>query len=189
MDLLKKVPVVIDTKNDGIDLKLNLYSKGSLPNYRDDFARAIVRIIGTEFSIINLTSSPLKISRLYLAVIKSGKVEKFYTSQKFNKTEIPDLLKNCCLRICFEGNRIIDIFQNFRSEVGKIVLFTNKGIIISEPFNGDNIEDELLSLNNDELDEYQNWSTKEFTILSEEENLEQILSSLNPKLINELVSC
>lgn len=188
MVLLKSVPIPIDTKSDGIDLKLNLYSKGSLPNYRDDFPRTIVRVVGTEFTVTNLTNSPLIISKLYLAIIKEGKVLKFYSSQKLNKSDTPHLLENCQLVVNFKGNRIIDIFDNYKNEVGKMILYTNKGIIISEPFNGDKIEDELIRLNNDELDEYQNWSTKEFDTLNEDENLEQILSSFNSELRNELIN-
>lgn len=58
------------------------------------------------------------------------------------------------------------------------MLFTNHGVVISEAFDGDQVEQQLKNLNNVDHDEYQNIYTDDFTAINELENWVPIVNVL-----------
>ncbi|PXX30644.1 hypothetical protein [Arenibacter sp. ARW7G5Y1] len=74
MHLLKNISIGIDHKRDGVDFNLNLYSKGTKGNYREDFPRTIVRITGARFEIVNKSQKELIFNKLILGIFIENKI-------------------------------------------------------------------------------------------------------------------
>lgn len=171
MHLLKNIPIGIDKNKDGIDFSLNLYSKGTKPDYRDVFPMSIVRITGARFEIANKSLKYLSFNKLILGIFIQNKIVTAYTSkhnfnQKLNKNEI--------FEIAFEGKELIKIFDSYKEEKGMLIVLNETDFYHSNFFDGDFIENELDRLNEDTDPEYQNWHTHEFSTLDVEIPFDQI---------------
>lgn len=162
MYLLKNIPIGIDDKKDHINFSLNLYSKGTKPNYRDDFPMSIVRITGARFEIVNKSQKCLIFNRFILGIFVQNKIVTAYTSKhdlehKLNQNEI--------FEIAFEGKELVEIFDNYKEEKGMLFVLNDTEFHHSNYFDGDFIESELDRLNDETDPEYQNWYTHEFSTL------------------------
>lgn len=165
MHLLKNIPIGIDDKKDFIDFNLNLYSKGSKADYRDDFPISIVRITGVRFEIVNNSLEDIFFNNLVLGIFIDNNIVTAYCSD----TNIDHkLIKGDNFEIAFEGKELIKIFNNFNEEKGVLFILNNKKVYHSNYFDGDFIENQLHNLNNDTDPEYQNWHTNEFSKLNKE---------------------
>ncbi len=156
MYLLRNIAIGIDESKDGIDFNLNLYSKGTKADFRDDFPRSIVRVTGARFEIVNKSTRSLNILNFFFGVILNNKWEKVFTSSFFNKNGYTiETLKN--FEIAFEGKEIIDIFDDYKEEQGVLIILNDRSKLYhSKFFDGDFIESQLDNLNNDTDPEYQN---------------------------------
>jgi len=162
MHLLKNIPIGVDKLIDGIDFSLNLYSKGSKPNYNDDFPREIVRVTGARFAITNKTSGNIVLEKLILGIFVQEKIVAAYTTK-----DHPALIigPNRYFEVAFEGNELREIFNDYKEEKGIIIIQNKNFIHHSSFFDGDLIENKLKRLNDDTDPEYQNWNTHEFSKL------------------------
>jgi len=171
MHLLKNIPIGIDDKKDGIDFSLNLYSKGTKPDYREDFPMSIVRITGARFEIVNKSRKILNFKKLILGIFIQNKIVTAYTSKNNQENK---LKKNEFFEIAFEGKELINIFDNYKEEKAILFVLNETEFYHSNYFDGDFIENELDKLNEDTDPEYQNWHTHEFSTLDFEIPFDQI---------------
>ena len=172
MHLLKTIPINIDSKRDGVSIQLHLFSKGDKPNWLDDFPRAIVRVVGSTFTVSSSEDSMLDVLRFYLIILKDRRIQKIYSPNQLSVTSSHQT------EVAIEGKHLIDILDDHKAEVGKVMLFTNHGVVISEAFDGDQVEQQLKNLNNVDHDEYQNIYTDDFTAINELENWVPIVNVL-----------
>lgn len=171
MHLLKNISIGIDDRKDGVDFNLNLYSKGSKADYRDDFPSSIVRVTGARFEIVNKSQNDLMFNKLVLGIFIKKKIVTAFTSKyvanhKLNKGEN--------FEIAFEGKELIKIFDNYNEEKGILFILNETEMHHSNYFDGDFLENELDRLNEETDPEYQNWHTHEFSKLDFEIPFNQI---------------
>jgi len=171
MHLLKNIPIGIDDKKDDIDFSLNLYSKGTKPDYRDDFPMSIVRITGARFEIVNKSEKCLIFNKFILGIFIKNKIVTAYTSKHNLEHE---LIENEIFEIAFEGKELIKIFDNYKEEKGMLLVLNDTDFYHSNYFDGDFIQNELDKLNEETDPEYQNWHTHEFSTLDFEIPFDQI---------------
>ncbi len=171
MHLLKNIPIGVDKLIDGIDFSLNLYSKGSKPNYNDDFPREIVRVTGARFAITNKTNNNVVLEKLVLGIFIKGQIVAAYTT---NDHTAHIIAPNEYFEIAFEGNELREILNNYSEEKGIIIIQNKNQIHHSSFFDGDLIESKLEKLNDDTDPEYQNWNTHEFSKLEHQIPIHEI---------------
>ncbi|PCJ67807.1 MAG: hypothetical protein COA58_01330 [Bacteroidetes bacterium] len=179
MELLRNIPIGIDQNNDGIEFNLNLYSEGSKANYLDDFPMEIVRSTGARFEIVNNAFKFLNIKDILLGIVLNNQIHKAYSSSYFMTADSQKTLKRgASFEIAFEGKELVDILDNFQNEKGVMIVNSAEGYILSNLFDGDFVEQQLDSLNNDTNPEYQNWKIKDFASLDLELTYGQLDYSL-----------
>ena len=162
--------------------------------------KAIVRVIGARFSIINNNASNLEVKRFYLVIIKDRRIQKVYSPSSLNTTDYNKI------EVSFEAKQLTDILENHKEEKDERIqwldkshqrcqsafvseaqptglrTYTSSGIkdfkYISEAFDGDTLEQQLKNLNNVDHDEYQNISQDDFAEIIELESWVPIVNVL-----------
>lgn len=163
VELLKNVPIGIDTRDDGVHFNLNLFSKGTKPDYRDDFPITIVRTTGARIEVVNQTSESLSISNIYLGIIVENTLDEVWGSSFFNSDNSRITLNQYeRFEMAFEGKQLIGVFDDFHEEKGVIIVSHANRIVRSSCFDGDIVEKELEKLNRNTNPDYQNWDVERY---------------------------
>ncbi len=173
MTILSSIPVNIDSKTDGVTIKLNLFSKGDKPNWRDDFPMEIIRMVGARFTITNHHLTDLAIQRIFLVILKENLIHKIYSPSATHTVTSQELT------FAFEDDTLIDVLDNHKAELCKLMIYTNNGAIISEAFDGDKVESQLKYLNNTDHREYRNTYSGNFVRLIQHDNWVIIVNELS----------
>jgi len=162
---LKSKRIDITSNMENVKMDLELFSLGTPPNYMDDFPISIVRFTGVNITIANTDYTELELHNLYIAILKKNQI------QEVLYIPISDLSSSTLyfmesVEIKIDGKEISEILLKHTEEIGKFVVESSEGYIVTNPINGDEIEKELKKLNNNTKEAYQNWTTNEFLKLS-----------------------
>jgi hypothetical protein len=164
MNIIEKIECNIDKIQDDINFKMLLFNEGK---YDKEHLRTIIRNVGLKLSIENKLKTTIIIENLYLGIFNQKKLVKLYSSFQLSTILPKTLNSHEKFSICFYGWNIKEKFEEFENEKGMFIFSTlgSEKTFNSSKFDGDNIEEKLTYLEDDEI---ANWGSNEFYLFDSE---------------------